>query len=139
MTKKTIWKKLLVVATVMAVVLLCSTAVFAEDTEPEERVDGEYEIVTDQSTGELTLIYHVGWYGDGYGAFFSYNDSRKSQTHSVVADDGTHFAGSCNRLFYAFDHLESVNLSNVDTAEVVDMSSMFYGTDRRRSKYIPEP
>ena len=53
------WKKVTMAVMLFVTIILLHTVVFADEG---ERQNGEYEI-----TDDGTLIYHAGWYGDGYG------------------------------------------------------------------------
>ena len=71
-------------------------------------------------TGELTLIW---------GEFNKYNkwgdDVPADSVKSVTANSGVSFTGDCSQLFYYFKNCESMDLSNVSTSNVTNMSDMF--------------
>ena len=82
-----------------------------------EGTESEIGYTLDEN-GLLTL--KAGTYTD---PTFS-NDLNIPDVKSVVAEDGVVLKGSCSGLFWSWS-AESIDLSNVNTSEVTDMSNMF--------------
>ena len=76
----------------------------------------------DSATGALALLW-----GEFNSAYKWGGDVVASAVTSVTATDEVIFTGDCSSLFDGFDHCVSMDLSNVITAHVTDMSSMFNG------------
>ena len=73
-----------------------------------------------EETGELTL---KGEIDKRTIRSFSY----KQLVTSIFAEEGTVFPENCYEMFSLYENCTAIDLSNVDTSNVSDMSWMFYG------------
>ena len=74
------------------------------------------------TTGELALLW---------GEFNRYNkwgsEVTASAVTSVTATDEVSFTGDCSYLFQGFTNCTSMDLTDVNTANVINMSNIFSG------------
>lgn len=118
----------------LALVMLCGVlavapvAVHAEELQVyENRKGGTFSF--DPGTGELKLL-SGSFYGESWqkwGIWDTDLNFARSEIKSVVAEEGVKFTGSCNQMFLRLNNSEgvTVDLSKVDTSEVVGMQYMF--------------
>ncbi|WP_024858000.1 BspA family leucine-rich repeat surface protein [Ruminococcus albus] len=74
----------------------------------------------DEETGVLTLSGTVD-----RGALIEILKTSRDKVISIVAEKGTVFPENSSELFWGFSCCTSIDLSNADTSNVTDMSSMF--------------
>ncbi|MBP7186982.1 MAG: BspA family leucine-rich repeat surface protein [Ruminococcus sp.] len=82
----------------------------------------------DESTGKLTLK------GDVDKLVLSgLSEQKKEAVKSIFAEPGTVFPSISSYMFMDYKNCETIDLSNVDTSNVVHMSGMFFGCKHLRS------
>ena len=122
------------VSILLALVMLCGVlavapvAVHAEELQVyENRKGGTFSF--DPDTGEMKLI-SGSFYGESWQKWGKWDtdlEFDRSDIKSVVAEEGVKFTGSCTQMFLRLNNSEgvTVDLSKVDTSEVVGMQYMF--------------
>lgn len=94
-----------------------------QNVESQDNASGEGWVL-DEPTGTLTITGKVPKYDQDKAPWNK--AGHRQNIKNVVTEIGSFFEANCFYAFYNCSNLESVDLSNLNTSNITDMSYMFY-------------